>query len=116
MFNNESCLARPTLIDANPNELYYYPFMISLDRYDGSFRLFDDFLDFLMIYEVKYVVNKTEDVNLNVFDMIRINETKTLAKHILCDCKCKFNGRKCTWYWKRNSNKCWCLCQNSIKP
>ena len=26
--------------------------------------------------------------------MIRINEAKTLTKHILCDCKYKFDGRK----------------------
>ena len=30
-----------------------------------------------------------------------INELKTLTKHISCECKCKFDGRKC------NSNKCW---------
>ena len=25
----------------------------------------------------------------------RINESKTLTKHKSCDCKCKFDGRKC---------------------
>ena len=24
-----------------------------------------------------------------------INESKTLTKHILCECKCKFDGTKC---------------------
>ena len=24
-----------------------------------------------------------------------MNESKTLTKHISCDCKCKFNGKKC---------------------
>ena len=24
-----------------------------------------------------------------------INESKTLAKHISCECKCRFDGRKC---------------------
>ena len=24
-----------------------------------------------------------------------INESKTLTKHISCECKCKFDGRKC---------------------
>ena len=37
---------RPTLIDLNPDEhnqgLYQYPFMVSLDRYDGSCSTFDD--------------------------------------------------------------------------
>ena len=30
--NDEPCLVRATLIDLNPIELKYYPFMISLDK------------------------------------------------------------------------------------
>ena len=38
--------------------------------------------------------NETEDLNLNVFNMItEINESKTLRKYILCEYKCKFDGR-----------------------
>ena len=34
------------------------------------------------------VPNKTEDLNLSVFNKIKgINESKTLAKHISCECK-----------------------------
>ena len=41
------------------------------------------------------VLNKTENVNLNVYIMItRIEESKTLTKHMLCDCKCKFDDKK----------------------
>ena len=29
-------MVRPALIDMNPNELKYYPFMISLDKCTGS--------------------------------------------------------------------------------
>ena len=40
----------------------------------------------------------------------RINESKTLPKHIPCKCKCKFDGRKC------NSNQNWsidkCPCES----
>ena len=32
----------PTLIDLNPAELNYYPFMISLDKCSGSFNAVDD--------------------------------------------------------------------------
>ena len=39
---------------------------------------------------------KTEDLNLSVFNMITgVNDSKTLTKHILWECKCKFDGRKC---------------------
>ena len=34
--NDELCMIRPTIIDLNPVELKYYPFMISLDKYSGS--------------------------------------------------------------------------------
>ena len=52
MLNNEVRLTRQTLIDLNPNELHYYPFMNSLDmdiffmgsldRCDGSCNTLDD--------------------------------------------------------------------------
>ena len=35
-----------------------------------------------------------------------INELKTLTKHVLCECKCKFNGRKCNSNQKWNNDKC----------
>ena len=42
------------------------------------------------------VPNKTENVNINVFNMItRVIESKTLIKHISCDCKHEFDDRKC---------------------
>ena len=42
------------------------------------------------------VTNKTHDLNLSVFNIFMgINELKTLAKHISCECKCKFDGWKC---------------------
>ena len=35
-------------------------------------------------------------LNLSIFNMIEgLNESKTLRKHIPCECKCKFEGRKC---------------------
>ena len=40
-----------------------------------------------------------------------INESKILIKHISCECKCKFDGRKCNsdeWW---NNDKCQCECK-----
>ena len=40
------------------------------------------------------ILNKTEDLNLSVFNMITgINEPEPLTKHISCECKCKFDGK-----------------------
>ena len=36
---DEKCMVRPTLIDLNPVELKYYPFMISSDKCHGSFNI-----------------------------------------------------------------------------
>ena len=57
-----------------------------------------------------FVPNKTGYLNLTVSNMImRMNELKTLTKHILCECKWKFDGKKC------NLNNCQCECKNSKK-
>ena len=44
-----------------------------------------------------------------------INESKALTKHISCECKCKFVGRKCNSNQKQNYDKCRCECKNPKK-
>ena len=88
---------QPSLINLHPNEysreFHYYSFAVKLDR---CVRSCNDLSNKVC------VPNKIEDLNLSVCNMITgINESKTLTKHILCECKCNFNGRKC------NSNQWW---------
>ena len=53
------------------------------------------------------VPNKTEDLHLNMFNMIAgINLSKTLTKHMSCECKCIFDGRKCITNQWGNNDKC----------
>ena len=40
-----------------------------------------------------------------------MNESKTLTKHISCECKCRFDGRKCDSGQWWNIDKCWCKCK-----
>ena len=40
-----------------------------------------------------------------------INESKTLIKHISCECKYKVNGRKCNSNQQWNNDKCRCECK-----
>ena len=37
-----------------------------------------------------------------------INESKTLKQHISCECKCKFDGRKCNLdqWWNNDKYRC----------
>ena len=59
------------------------------------------------MYNKVCVPNKTEDLNLSVFNIIvGINKLKTLARHISCECKCKFDGRKCNWCEHRKHHIC----------
>ena len=75
--NNDLSLAWPTLINSNPGNLSYFPFINNSDRCGGSCNTLDDLYD----------------VNLKVLSMITwTNESKSLVKHISCDCKCRFNG------------------------
>ena len=97
---NQKRTTQPTLINLHPNEytqrLRYYSFAVNLDRCVRSCNTLND-----LSYKV-CVPNKTEDLNLSIFNMITgINESKTLTKHVSCNCKCKFDGRKC------NSNQKW---------
>ena len=65
-------MTRPMLADLNPVELNY-SFMISLEKFIGSFNVFDD------LFMKMYVLSETKDVNVKVFNMITINEVKTLV-------------------------------------
>ena len=71
-------MIQPTLINLHPNEysqeFHYYPFAVKLDRCVGSCNTFDDFCNKVC------VPNKTEDLNLSMFDMVV--DYDELAKHI----------------------------------
>ena len=75
--------------------------MVKIDRFIGSCNTFNDLFNKLC------VPNKTEDLNLSVFNMIKwTNESKTATKHVWYECKCKFDGRKCNSNQKSNNKKC----------
>ena len=75
--------------------------MVKLDRCVGSCNTLND------LSNKVYVPNQIEDLNLGAFNMITgINESKTLAKHISCECKCRFYERKCNSNQWWNNDKC----------
>ena len=85
---------------------HYYPFAVKSDRCVGSCNTLSDLSNKVCI------LNKTEDLNLSVFNMITgINEPKTLTKHISCKCKCNLDGTKCNTNQWWNNNKCRCECK-----
>ena len=87
-------MTQTTLITLDLNEysqgLCCYPFVVNLDWCVGSCNTFSD------LSKRVCVPNKTEDLNLHIFNMITwINESKILVKHISYKCKYAFDGRKC---------------------
>ena len=71
-------MIQPTLINLDANEdSQKFPFPDKLDRCVGSCNTLNDLSNKVC------VPNKTEDLNLSIFNMItEINEFKTLTKHI----------------------------------
>ena len=74
---NQKCMTQPTLIHLRPNKYcqkcHYYPFAVKLYRCVESCNTLND------LYYKGDLQNKTEDLNLSVFNMItKINELKTL--------------------------------------
>ena len=64
------------------------------------------------LYNKVSVPSKVEDLNLNMFNIITgINESKKLTKHILYECKCMFDGKKCNSNQWWNKDKCLCECK-----
>ena len=89
--NNKPCTVRPTLIDLNPVELKYYPFMVCLDKCAGSCNVLSPKV---------FVPKEIKNINFKVFNLITTkNEATLMVKHISCNSKCKFNSTTC------NSNK-----------
>ena len=102
-------MIQPTVIYLHPNEYsqeLHYLFVVKLGRCVGISNNFNDLSDKVCF------PNKTEDLNLSVFNMItRINESKVLAKHLSCKSKCKFDGRKCSSEQLWSNENCRCECK-----
>ena len=110
LLSNQKCMAQTTLINLHPNEysrdFHCYPFTFTkLDRCVGSCNTLNDLSNKVC------APNKTEDLNRNMLNIITgINQLKTLTKHISCECKCKFDGRKCNsdQWWNNGKFLCGC--------
>ena len=90
LISNKPRITRFTIIDLNPIELNYYLFMVILNKCNGSCNVAAD------LSTIICVLSETNDVNVKVFNMItRLNEAKTLIKHVSCDFKWKFDSETC---------------------
>ena len=79
--NNEQCITQHTLIDLYPTKcsqgISYYPFAVYLAKCVGSCETLNN------ISNRVCVPDKTEDLNLSVFNMMTgINESKKLTQDV----------------------------------
>ena len=80
-------MVRPTIIDLNPVELKYYPFMISLDKCTRSCNVLSPKI---------CTPKETKDINVEVFNIItNKNEAQAMTKCISFDRKCKPDSTTC---------------------
>ena len=68
LLSNQKCMSAPNLINLHHNEynqeLHYYPFAVKLDKCTGSCNVLNYLSDRV------FVANKTEALNMYVFNMI----------------------------------------------
>ena len=84
-------------------DFHYYKFAVKLDRSVGICNTLND------LFHKVCVPNKTEDLNLSVFNMTAgTKKSKTLTKHISCKYKCRFDETKCNSHQWWNNDKCRC--------
>ena len=77
-------MVRLTIVDMNPAEQKFYPFMTSLNKCTGSCNVFSPKI---------CVPKETKDIYVKTFNIItKKSEGKAITEHISCDCKCKFNS------------------------
>ena len=86
------CEIQPTVINSHRNEygqeLNNYPLAVKLDKRLGSCNTLNGLSNKVCF------PNKREDLNIHVFNMITgKNESNILTKDILCECKCRFDGK-----------------------
>ena len=107
--SNQKCLTQPTPTNLHPNkysqEFHNYPFVVKLDRCVRSCN------DLHYLSDKVCVLNKTKDLILRAYNLITgINESKTLTKHMSCQCECRSDGIKFNSDQWWDNNKYWSEC------
>ena len=100
-------MIRLTLININPAEVKYYPFINISNKCVRSCNVLSPKI---------CIPKETKDINVKAFNMItNKDEAKAMTEHISCDCKCKFNSTTYNSNQKWNNKTCQCQCKNYHK-
>ena len=106
---NEKRMARPKIINTNPNEPEFYPLSIKVNKCSGDCNTINDPMAKLCAPDV------VKDLNVKVFNMMeRINETRKVVWHETCKCVCRLTSAICNDKQDWNANKCVCECKEDL--
>ena len=84
-------MPRPKILDVNEGigEALLYPYNVLVNKCSGSCNTLDDPMARLC------VPNIIKNVNMKVYKVMRLNETRIVLWHESCKCVCKLNLSVC---------------------
>ena len=92
--NNQECKLRPKIVNVNSNEPIFYTFSIRTK---------------LCVPDI------AKNLNIKVFNLMsRTNETRHIAWHETCKCKCRLDESVCNNKQRWNEDKSRCECKELI--
>ena len=107
--NNQSCKARPEIINVSSNNPVFYRFSIKTSKCSSNCNNIND------PYAKICVPDIVKHLNVKVFNLIsRTKETKNIKWHETCKCECRLNSIVCNDKQHWNNNKCRCECEELI--
>ena len=88
--NNQSCKARPEIINVSTNNPVFYLFSVKASKCSGNCNNIND------TYAKTCVPDVVKDLNVKVFNLMsRTNETKNMKWHETYKCECRLDAILC---------------------
>ena len=107
--NNQECKMRSEIINVNTTEPLFYPYIITINKYKGSYNTIND------PYVKLCVPDTIKNINVKVLNLVsRTNEKRHREWHKTCKCKCRLDASVCNNKQRWNEEKCRCECKELI--
>ena len=109
LMSNQSCKARPEIINISTNNPVFYPFSIKTSKCSDNCNNIND------PYAKIRVPDVVKDLNVEMFNLMsRANQTKCIKWHETCKCECRLDAIVCNNKQWWNNGKCRCECKELI--
>ena len=111
--NNQTCKARPQVVNVNSNNPIFYPFSIKTSKCSGNGNNINDNIN--DPYARSCVPDITKNLNVKGFNLMsRTNETRHIEWHETCKCICRLDVIVCNNKKRWNKDKCRCECKELV--